>query len=71
MVCHDASGLVVQPADNGNEWGLWQAVVMDDGWVIFERASSHTLQASVDCRRCHFEENPWGLYPVTGGEFQK
>jgi hypothetical protein len=58
--CHDAAGLEVGPLEAGQ------------GWTTFLRASqpgteeriafaSHDLQSDVNCQRCHFEGNPWGL----------
>lgn len=68
--CHDASQLQVGPfADNGN----WVTLQLGEfnGESVKTPSFSHDIQLEVDCARCHFEDNPWGLPLVTGQEFQK
>jgi hypothetical protein len=65
--CHDASGMEVGPSPDDGRWVLWQDVEVD-GQVFRENPFSHEIQREVDCARCHFEDNPWGLPPVTGEE---
>lgn len=50
LACHDAAGLQVGPGDTGQ-------------WTTLEYAS-HSLQTAVDCQRCHYTANPWGLAEV-------
>lgn len=51
--CHDATGLVVGPNEEGN-------------WITFQPASSiptasHNIAKESLCERCHFLNNPWNL----------
>jgi len=50
LACHDASGLAVGPDQSGV-------------WTTMDYAS-HSLQTTVDCQRCHYAGNPWGLAEV-------
>lgn len=63
VACHDANGWKAQPADNKT-------------WVTFRPTNSlgdpkpmpftsHNLQKTVDCARCHFGGNPWNLKTVS------
>jgi hypothetical protein len=54
--CHDAGGLGVGKLDN-----IW--VTMDSSTT--EYYPSHNIQRSVDCNRCHFPDNPWGLMVIS------
>jgi hypothetical protein len=67
MACHDASGMQTGPSNDRSTWGLWRE--LESGEI--EPGFSHIVQREVDCGKCHFEENPWGLYLVTGSEFTK
>lgn len=68
--CHDASQLQVGSfADNGN-WTTMQEGELN-GEVVRTPIFSHDVQLEVDCARCHFEGNSWGLTLVTGQEFEK
>ena len=58
--CHDAEGLQVGPLQDGTVWVSWSS-----SWLNNNPAApfnSHNLQYQVDCKRCHYENNPWGLY---------
>jgi hypothetical protein len=56
VACHDAAGLEVKPDANGN----WQPVRTTER--SGEKAYvSHDLQRAVDCARCHYAGNVWGL----------
>ncbi len=57
--CHDASGLKVGPADDG-QWVTLRTMQVG-GKQSSVAYTSHNLQRQVDCARCHFEGNPWGL----------
>lgn len=56
--CHDADGLQVGPLADGSRWVSWSPSPVDGSDAPFY---SHNLQYAVDCQRCHFEDNPWGL----------
>lgn len=60
VACHDAAGLEVGPVEG------------KDVWLTFREGGpggtsdtvpylSHNLQRKVECARCHFAGNPWGL----------
>lgn len=57
--CHDASGLEVGMQDN-----VWVTYVLD-GSSTTEYYPSHNMQRSVDCNRCHYPGNPWGLMEIS------
>lgn len=65
--CHDAGQLPVELSADNDNW-----VTMQEGELNGETAKtpifSHNLQLEVDCARCHFEGNSWGLPLVTGQE---
>jgi hypothetical protein len=64
VACHDASGLKVGPVEGGSTWStLWNTTV--GGIKITGQYVSHNLQLKVDCTRCHYTGNPWGLKPVS------
>lgn len=70
IACHDASGMPVAPS---LELGYWITFTTGapDGMGKSGPAMSHEIQASVDCVRCHFEENTWELPQVAGNEFAR
>lgn len=70
VACHDASGMDVGPSEALGTWVTFKAMEAD-GTKTLEPQASHIIQASVDCNRCHFPENPWQLPLVTGNEFGK
>jgi len=64
--CHDQSGLELRPVEDPEEpylgqWATWRNTMIagvipsNHVWV------SHNLSSDVDCARCHYAENPWGL----------
>ena len=59
--CHDASGLEVKPDADGN----WRPIRTTERFGEAAYAS-HNLQRTVDCDRCHYKGNAWGL-PEMGG----
>jgi len=68
--CHDASQSQVGPFAVSGKWvTLLEEEV--NGEVARVPAFSHNIQLEVDCARCHFEGNLWGLPLVTGQEFIK
>jgi hypothetical protein len=60
IACHDASGLEVKPLEQDGLWVTWRTTEGPLGETT-EVYQSHTLQKEVDCKRCHYESNPWGL----------
>lgn len=65
VACHDAGGLEVGPAADGN-WGTFRTVELL-GRTSTEPYQSHQLKEGVDCSRCHFPANPWDLPEDAGG----
>ncbi|MBL8062466.1 MAG: hypothetical protein JNK32_05565 [Anaerolineales bacterium] len=65
--CHDASQFQVGPSLDDGKWRLWQEIE-SNGTIFTEIRHSHDIQLDVDCARCHFENNPWGLPLITGQE---
>jgi predicted CXXCH cytochrome family protein len=66
--CHDASGLPVSFSMKTGRWITFEPVDASStpAAILHE---SHAIQSEVDCTRCHFEDNSWGLPLVTGSEF--
>jgi predicted CXXCH cytochrome family protein len=60
VVCHDASGLEVERAEETDEWVLLRSFELL-GRYSTSPYVSHSIQRQVDCTRCHYPENPWGL----------
>jgi len=69
MACHDAGGYDVGPHPDEAMGGIWvpQETTVGRGGPTTSAVVSHSIQWQVDCDRCHFEENPWGL-PVYTAE---
>ncbi len=61
--CHDAGRLT----SNGSHWGVGP-VTDESGKTLFMTYRSHNLQYNVDCTRCHFDQNPWGLHSLGSGQ---
>lgn len=60
MACHDASNLEVGPVDGQSFWTTFRTTQLLGNSTTVPY-SSHDLQRNVDCNRCHFANNPWGL----------
>jgi hypothetical protein len=58
VACHDASNMQVGLDPDTSLWTTFIGSEGDEGLRPF---TSHTTQASVDCGRCHYVDNPWGL----------
>jgi hypothetical protein len=58
--CHDAAGLKVGPTDGKKAWSAFRSVA-PGGKAGQSAYVSHNLQRKVDCLRCHYSKNPWGL----------
>jgi hypothetical protein len=68
VACHDASGLPVNRDPADGIWKIWQKNIQD-GTASTVPYSPHEIQLAVDCKRCHFTNNPWNLPIVIGNEF--
>lgn len=68
--CHDASQLQVGPSPEDGNWVLWRDVEAN-GITFAEARRSHDIQLDVDCARCHFENNPWGVPLINGQEAEE
>ncbi len=58
--CHDASGLDVGPMEGTEIWTTFRTT------EVLGRAqtvpyTSHNLTTEIECKRCHFLDNPWGI----------
>lgn len=60
VACHDATGLEVGPLEDQAGWMTFRTVDLL-GRSSTEAYQSHQLGLDVDCRRCHFAGNLWGL----------
>jgi hypothetical protein len=58
--CHDSSGLEVGPIEDGSVWVPFRTTELL-GNLIRKPYQSHDLQREVNCDRCHYTKNPWGL----------
>lgn len=70
IACHDASGAEVGPSIDLGTWMPFQSIEKE-GKQYQLPFQSHAIQRTVDCSRCHFEGNRWGLPVVTGNEFAR
>jgi hypothetical protein len=68
VACHDASELQVGPDQIRGLWVTWR-IIVEEGSSLTEPFSSHSIQLIVDCKRCHFSDNPWNLPIAVGNEF--
>lgn len=69
VACHASEGNPVGPLPGGTNWVLWREG-RDNGDDKLKPYQSHNLQFEVDCARCHFETNPWGLQHIKGSGFK-
>lgn len=65
VACHDATGLEVGPDENLNEWVTYRSIELL-GQITTGPYRSHKVQLEVDCSRCHFAGNSWGLSVIEG-----
>lgn len=66
QTCHDNSGLDVGPVEDASEGHYGQWVTWRTGLIagVIPSTSvwvSHNLSGTVDCTRCHYDGNSWGL----------
>lgn len=67
VACHDADGFQAGPSEDGSVWSLWHEVEVEGEKTLLPY-QSHNIQFEVDCKRCHFEGNPWNLHSLNGSE---
>jgi hypothetical protein len=70
LACHDAGHMQTGPSPEDGRWYVWDKVDADEESAD-EPYISHDIQLDVDCSRCHFEGNSWGLGLVSGDEFKE
>lgn len=70
QACHGAGNLKPGPGKDGGPWVTWQAA-NQSGEPIEAPCFPHIVQLEVDCQRCHFSNDPWGLPLGTNDEFQR
>jgi len=58
--CHDAANHTVGSINEDGYWATLLSLEID-GHPIDIPVLSHQLQRDVNCWRCHFLENPWGI----------
>jgi hypothetical protein len=57
--CHDASGLRLGPTADNTKWAAFKLTISPAGGPpTLTQVTSHVLQKTVDCMRCHYEDNP-------------
>jgi hypothetical protein len=67
IACHDASSLDVGPREAGGQWITWRTTELM-GRSSTEPYQSHAVALAVDCARCHFAGNEWGLETLSPGD---
>ncbi len=63
VACHDASGMLVGRVKETGLWTTWRTTELL-GRKTTSPALSHSMQRQVDCSRCHFAGNGWGLSEI-------
>jgi hypothetical protein len=69
VACHDASEMKVGRVE-GTKIFTTGTVTGSGTTEVFTRLTSHDFKKAADCKRCHYDKNPWGLSviaPATGG----
>jgi len=64
VACHDAGGWKVQPTGDKKTWLTLRPTDLKGNPNPIPY-TSHNLQKTVDCARCHFAGNPWNLKTIT------
>lgn len=59
--CHDAAGLEISPQEATGKWTTFMPARSNLGEGDWRPFMSHNTQRKVDCARCHYAGNPWGL----------
>ncbi len=58
--CHDDSGMEVDIHAETGKWSTYLPSTVEPNGAHFA-FTSHNLTAKVNCSRCHFTGNPWGI----------
>jgi Zn finger protein HypA/HybF involved in hydrogenase expression len=66
QTCHDNAGLELRPVEDPAEsyldqWAMWRTTMIAGVIPSTHVWVSHNLTREVNCTRCHYAENPWGL----------
>lgn len=62
VACHDAAGLEVRRLEPDQHFMTFRTTVIESlGRPVTSAYTSHMLQRQVNCARCHYAGNPWGL----------
>ncbi len=61
--CHDGVGLPAQLLENEEMWVIMRTTELM-GRSSSKPYESHFIQRAVNCQRCHYAHNPWGLAEV-------
>ena len=61
VACHDAGGLTVGLSE---DLGVWTTFIPESNGESLIEYTSHNIQLSVQCERCHYTGNPWDLPQV-------
>ncbi|HKJ27008.1 MAG TPA: multiheme c-type cytochrome [Anaerolineales bacterium] len=59
-ICHDGSSMEIGLMEESEKWVTLREVVLPFREYSKEY-KSHNLSLSVDCARCHYKDNEWGL----------
>ena len=65
VACHDASGLPAKYLEDQKIWVVFRVTELL-GRYNEKVYQSHALTRSVNCSRCHYIDNPWGLVESVG-----
>jgi hypothetical protein len=65
VACHDASGLGAKYLEDQKIWVVFRVTELL-GRYNEKVYQSHALTRNVNCSRCHYIDNPWGLVESVG-----
>lgn len=60
VACHDASGLIAGPVEGEEVWSTFRTTEFM-GQSSTAPYQSHDLELTVNCDKCHYQDNPWDL----------
>lgn len=66
VACHDAVGFELGPVEDQDLWMPFRTTELLERTTT-EPYQSHRVAKAVDCTRCHFAGNSWGLQPQEAG----
>jgi hypothetical protein len=61
IACHDAGDNKIGFSEDK---GVWTTLILESNGESLVDHTSHNIQLSVECERCHFPGNPWDLPQV-------